>query len=198
MNRIFYFIFALCCLVPFMDINASEVKEGNKISGHVIEDATEENIAFASILIVETGEGTMSNEEGKFTFTNLTPGKYTLRVSAVGYQTSTKEVIVSKDYIAVIHFTLKLDNIAIDEVVVSASRNEIKRWEAPVVVSVASEKLFETINAPDLAKSLNYVTGLRVENNCQNCGFPQVRINGLEGPHKQPPNNKCAQRSIWP
>jgi outer membrane receptor for ferrienterochelin and colicins len=53
------------------------------------------------------------------------------------------------------------------------------------VVSVASVKLFETINSPDLAKSLNYVTGLRVENNCQNCGFPQVRINGLEGPYSQ-------------
>jgi len=26
---------------------------------------------------------------------------------------------------------------------------------------------------------------LRVENNCQNCGFPQVRINGLEGPYSQ-------------
>ena len=24
-----------------------------------------------------------------------------------------------------------------------------------------------------------------MENNCQNCGFPQVRINGLEGPYSQ-------------
>ena len=26
---------------------------------------------------------------------------------------------------------------------------------------------------------------MRVENNCQNCGFQQVRINGLEGPYTQ-------------
>lgn len=185
MNRLFYSFIVLLGLAQFMSASATGIKEGNKISGHVIEYDTEENVSFASILIVETGEGTMSNEEGQFIFSNLTPGKYTLRVSAIGYQTSTKEVTVNKDYTAVIHFKLKLENIAIDEVVVSASRNEIKRWEAPVVVSVASEKLFETINAPDLAKSLNYVTGLRVENNCQNCGFPQVRINGLEGPYSQ-------------
>ena len=48
-----------------------------------------------------------------------------------------------------------------------------------------SAKLFETVNSTDLAKSLNFQSGLRVENNCQNCGFPQVRINGLEGPYSQ-------------
>ena len=32
---------------------------------------------------------------------------------------------------------------------------------------------------------LNFQTGLRVESSCQNCGSPQVRINGLEGPYSQ-------------
>ena len=185
MRRLLYLVIALFGLIPFMQLYATGIKDGNKISGHIIEHSTEENIPFASVLIEETGEGTMSNEQGRFIFSNLAPGKYTLRASAIGYQTATKEVTVSKEYTAVMHFKLKQENIAIEEVVVSASRNEISRWEAPVVVSVASEKLFETINAPDLAKSLNYVTGLRVENNCQNCGFPQVRINGLEGPYSQ-------------
>ena len=161
------------------------IKEGNKISGHIIEDGTEDNIPFAAVLIVETGEGTTSNEEGQFVFSNLAPGKYNLRVTAMGYETMTKEVIVSKEYTAVVHFKLKSDSFVIDEVVVSANRNEISRKDAPVVVSVAALPLFEAVNSIDLAKSLNYVTGLRVENNCQNCGFPQVRINGLEGPYSQ-------------
>ena len=185
MNRLLLLMIALFGISQFISADTTEIREGNKISGHVIEHGAEENIAFASILIIETGEGTMSNEQGQFVFSNLAPGKYTLRASAIGYRTATKEVTVNKDYTAVMHFKLQQENIAIDEIVVSASRNEISRWEAPVVVSVASEKLFETINAPDLAKSLNYVTGLRVENNCQNCGFPQVRINGLEGPYSQ-------------
>lgn len=185
MKRTFFtFLLALCVVLLHAE-EAPVPSEGNMISGHVVEDGSEENIAFASILIVETGEGTMSNENGQFEFRKLPPGKYTLRVSMVGYATSTKEVVVHKDYVSVIHFKLKVEGIAIDEVVVSANRNEISRKDAPVVVSVASMKLFETINSPDLAKSLNYVTGLRVENNCQNCGFPQVRINGLEGPYSQ-------------
>ena len=164
---------------------AHSIKDGNMISGHIIEDGSEENIPYASILIVETGNGTMSNEQGQFEFRDLPAGKYTLRVSAVGYTTATKEVVVSREYTTVVHFKMKVENIAIDEVVVSANRNETSRHEAPVVVSVASKLLFETVNSPDLAKSLNYITGLRVENNCQNCGFPQVRINGLEGPYSQ-------------
>ena len=182
--------FILLILLTFFAtaLNADDItpiKEGNKISGHVIEHGSEESIAFASVLIVETGEGTMSNEQGRFEFTDLKPGKYTLRVSMVGYESMTKEVVASSGYTAVVHFKLKQDNIAIDEVVVSANRNEVNRWEAPVVVSIVSDNLFETVNCPDLAKSLNYITGLRVENNCQNCGFPQVRINGLEGPYSQ-------------
>ena len=178
------FLLSLCVMLLFAS-DPVVIKEGNRIMGHIIEDATEENITYAAVLIVETGNGTTSNEEGQFSFTNLTPGKYTLRVTAMGYETMTKEVVVSKDYTAVVHFKLKSDSFVIDEVVVSANRNEISRKDAPVVVSVAALPLFETVNSVDLAKTLNYVTGLRVENNCQNCGFPQVRINGLEGPYSQ-------------
>ncbi len=185
MKKSYYIL--LIFLLALLPAVASDIKikEGNTISGHVIEAGNEENIPYASVLIIETGDGTVSNEEGQFLFRNLRPGKYTLRVSMVGYETMTKEVVVSSEFTAVVHFKLKVEDNAIDEVVVSANRNEISRKDAPVVVSVASMKLFETVNSPDLAKSLNYVTGLRVENNCQNCGFPQVRINGLEGPYSQ-------------
>ncbi len=100
-----------------------------------------------------------------------------------------------KKYITIIALTImgaflsthaqenQLDTL--QEIVVSANRNATSRKAAPVVVNVVNQKLFETVNSTDLSKSLNYQSGLRVENNCQNCGFPQVRINGLEGPYSQ-------------
>mgnify|MGYP007025259163 CR=1 FL=1 len=36
------------------------------------------------------------------------------------------------------------------------------------------------IDCTSLADGLNYQPGVRVENDCQNCGFTQVRINGLD------------------
>lgn len=186
MKRVFFiFIINFYCLTSLFAYTATGIKEGNMIKGHVIVDATEENIPFATIYIEETGDGTMSNEEGQFEFRNLPTGKYNLRVSAVGYTTVTKEVMVSKEFTSVVHFKLKVEDVVMEELVVSANRNAISRRDAPVVVSVASMELFDAVNSLDLAKSLNYITGLRVENNCQNCGFPQVRINGLEGPYSQ-------------
>lgn len=163
----------------------SPIKEGFMISGHVIEKETEEDIPYATILIVGSGQGTVSNEAGQFQFKNLEEGTYRLCVSAVGYRTLEKSIVVGREYTAVVHFPLEEEAVMVDEVVVSASRTEVSRRDAPVVVNILSPKLFDAVNSTDLAKTLNFQSGLRVENNCQNCGFPQVRINGLDGPYSQ-------------
>ncbi len=165
--------------------SATHINKGNKIFGHVIEKGTEENLSHAAVLMVETGKGTVTNENGEFLLKDIPAGEYTLRVQLLGYVTQEKKVTVSNDFRVDIHFELEESGVMMDEVVVSANRNETTRKEAPVVVNVIGAKLFETVNSTDLAKSLNFQSGLRVENNCQNCGFPQVRINGLEGPYSQ-------------
>lgn len=174
----------LACLgISTRAVNPAE--EGNLIAGRVIEKETQENIPFATVRIVGHSGGTVSNEKGQFEFRNLSAGKYTLRVQAMGYKPMEKTVTVSNTLTAEVYFSLEEESFMTDEVVVSANRNEVSRKMAPVVVNVMSAKLFETVNSTDLAKSLNFQSGLRVENNCQNCGFPQVRINGLEGPYSQ-------------
>lgn len=176
------------CLSATLSLYAGDVKpvrEGNTIAGHVIEKGTENSLPYATILIVETGRGTVSDENGDFIFTDIPEGVYTLRAQLLGYGTQEKKVTVSKEFAVDIHFAMVEEGILTDEVVVSANRNEVSRKVAPVVVNVMGVKLFESVNSTDLAKALNFQSGLRVENNCQNCGFPQVRINGLEGPYSQ-------------
>ena len=56
------------------EVPSTHVKEGYMISGHVIEKSTEENIPFATVLIVGTDKGTMSNEAGQFQFKELAEG----------------------------------------------------------------------------------------------------------------------------
>lgn len=174
----------LAC-VSMSSYAVNPIKEGNMIAGHVIVKSTEESIPFATVMILGTNRGAVSNEEGQFEFRKLAAGKYTLRVQVMGYKTQEKTITVSAEATSVVHFQMEEVSFTTDEVVVSANRNEVSRKAAPVVVNVMSAKLFETVNSTDLAKSLNFQSGLRVENNCQNCGFPQVRINGLEGPYSQ-------------
>ena len=174
----------LAC-VSMSSYAVNPIKEGNMIAGHVIVKGTEESIPFATVMILGTNRGAVSNEEGQFEFRKLAAGKYTLRVQVMGYKTQEKTITVSAEATSVVHFQMEEVSFTTDEVVVSANRNEVSRKAAPVVVNVMSAKLFETVNSTDLARSLNFQSGLRVENNCQNCGFPQVRINGLEGPYSQ-------------
>lgn len=187
MKKLTIFISALVCAIVGMaaEVDNSPVKEGNVITGHVIEKGTENSLPYATVLIVETGAGTVTDADGYFKLKKVPAGKYTLKVNSVGYAQQTKEVNVSNEYTVDVHFVLSEETIMTDEVVVSANRNETSRKLAPVVVNVMNNKLFEMVNSTDLAKSLSYQSGLRVENNCQNCGFPQVRINGLEGPYSQ-------------
>lgn len=182
------FMLALMLIGATCYVHASQnepVRDGNTIAGHVIEYKTEEGLPFATIKILETGNGTTTDENGNFIFKNIKVGEYTLQAEMMGYITQKKKVTVSRDFAVDIHFAMEEKSADMNEVVVSANRNEVSRKDAPVVVNVLSQKLFEQVNSTDLAKALSYQSGLRVENNCQNCGFPQVRINGLEGPYSQ-------------
>jgi hypothetical protein len=72
------------------------IKEGNMIAGHVIVKGTEESIPFATVMILGTNRGAVSNEEGQFEFRKLAAGKYTLRVQVMGYKTQEKTITVQR------------------------------------------------------------------------------------------------------
>ena len=105
------YILLLVLMVMGAGINAyaedvNPVKEGNVISGHVVEKGTENSLPYAAILIVETGQGTVSNEDGEFRFKKVPAGKYTLRVQLLGYETQEKKVTVSNDFTVDVHFLM--------------------------------------------------------------------------------------------
>ncbi len=154
--------------------------ETSKISGHIT--SGEQPVAFANILVKQSFKGTSADENGYFEI-NLPHGAVTLVVSAQGYKTIYKTITLNAATTA--NINLVEDILGLDQVVVSATRNRISKKEAPVIVSVLSPKLFQATQSLSLADGLNYQPGVRVETNCQNCGFTQVRLNGLEGQYTQ-------------
>jgi outer membrane receptor for ferrienterochelin and colicins len=155
------------------------------ISGHTVDKLTNEHIGFITITIKGTTIGTATDATGHFFLKNLPVGDYSIVASAVGYKTIEQKIRLIKGKTLEINFEMVEDAIMLDNVVVSANRNETKRREASNIVNVLTGKLFENTNSVCLAQGLNFQPGLRVENNCQNCGFQQVRINGLEGSYSQ-------------
>ena len=164
---------------------ASTKENVHCVLGKVVDEQSGDPLMGVVLQLIESQLKVTTDAEGEYTILGVKAGKLTMQVDFLGYETQRIEIVVDGEEVVSKDIQLSAKNYDMDEVVVSANRNEVKRCMAPVVVSVLNNKTFETVNSPDLAKSLNYQSGLRVENSCQNCAFPQVRINGLEGPYSQ-------------
>lgn len=160
-------------------------KSDANVFGHVIDKKTGEHLAYATIAIKGTTIGSPTDASGHYYLKNLPEGDFVLVAQMMGYRSQEEKVTFKKGKTLEINFELQEESIALNSVVVSANRNETSRLLAPTLVSVLDVKMLETTNSKNLAQALNFQPGLRVEDNCQNCGFSQVRINGLEGPYSQ-------------
>lgn len=155
------------------------------LTGHTVDKLTREHVGFLSVRIKGTTIGTAVDASGHFALRNLPAEELTVVVSGVGYKTVEKNVDLKRNKSAELSIEIEEDAVMLDNVVVSANRNETKKREAANVVNIITPKLFDNTNSFCLSQGLSCQSGLRVENNCQNCGFQQVRINGLEGPYSQ-------------
>lgn len=144
-----------------------------------------EHIPFATIAVKGTTVGAAADATGHFKMTNLPVGEQVIVFSAVGYKTREMEVFLESNKSVTLSVELEPDVIGIEQVIISADRNSKSRRETPTIVNSINPKLFQRTQNVTLSEGLNFAPGLRMENNCQNCGFSQVRMNGLEGPYSQ-------------
>ena len=129
--------------------------------------------------------GVATESTGHYMIRNVPEGTFTVEVSSVGYKTQTREINIRKGRSYEVNFTLEEDHVQIDGVIVSATRSETTRRMSPTLVNVVGMDTYDRTNATTVAQGLSFQPGVRVENNCQNCGFQQVRINGLDGQYTQ-------------
>ena len=180
MKRI-YILIILCFTVG--NLLAQKPKSDSNIFGHVIAEG--EHQPFVNVTLKGTTIGTATDETGHFRLLNLPSGKVTVRVQLMGYQPEEVEVELQAGESKELNFNLKTDLLGLEEVVVTGDRNAKNRRDASVIVNTITPQLFSVTQSVTLSEGLNFSPGVRMENNCQNCGFNQVRMNGMEGPYSQ-------------
>lgn len=141
-------------------------------------------VPYASIYVKNSSIGTMSDDNGNYEL-NMNVGTVILIIKSQGYRTLEQEITLEANETKQLDFELIEDALGLDQIVVSATRNQITKKEAPVIVKVLTPKIFKASQSFTLADGLNFQPGVRTETNCQNCGFTQVRMNGLEGQYTQ-------------
>ena len=168
------------------DVTDEPVKNTDaNVYGHVKDAKTGEHLPYVVIQIKGTTIGTTTDKTGHFFLKNLPEGSFVIEAKYMGYSTQSQSITIKQDTSKELNFTLSPSDLSLDEVVVSANRNETKRRLAPNLVSVIGGKLFDITQSTCLAQGLNFQPGVRTEDDCQNSGFTQVRINGLDGHYSQ-------------
>ncbi len=87
-----FLLFTTICSAQFSGFGNSGPKIKGKISGMVIDSSSQLPVGFATISMKKAGRtkiinGTLSEEDGSFSFTDVNPGKYDLEFSFIGYST---------------------------------------------------------------------------------------------------------------
>lgn len=160
-------------------------KTDANIAGHVVNKSTGEHIPYVLISIKGTQISVSTDATGHFYLKNLPTGKFTIEARLAGYKSQEIEINTESNKLIEINFELEEDAIMLESLVVSSNKNEVRRQDAATIVGVLTPSLMEHVNANNLSQGLNYQPGLRVEDNCQNCGAMQLRINGLDGAYSQ-------------
>ena len=155
------------------------------ISGHIIDSKTGEHLPYVMVMVGGTQIGIQTSSSGHYAIRNLPLGKHDIIASFVGYKDSAVSMDIEAGKTYEVNFSLEPESLSLDGVVVSATRNRTSRKMAPALVNVIDSRIFASTSSPTLAEGLTFQPGVRIENDCQNCGFTQARINGLDGHYSQ-------------
>ncbi|MBX9603232.1 MAG: TonB-dependent receptor [Bryobacteraceae bacterium] len=142
-------------------------------------------VASARVTVAGVPATTVTAANGLFRLTGLPAGLIRLSVAAQGYFES-RDIQVDPAEEPSIEIRLTEAGTLEQSIVVTGTSTPHLLVDAPVRTELVSHELTEALVKRTLGEALTAtVPGLRIENNCSNCGFSAIRLNGLEGPYTQ-------------
>lgn len=108
------------------------------VRGEVVDASTQRPLAGAQVFIPESGQGTLTNSEGRFVLLNVPDGQVSVRVQMLGYQTDTEVVTVQPGATTNLSFALATEALALDEIVVTGTAGQARRREIGNSISAVS------------------------------------------------------------
>jgi hypothetical protein len=129
---------SLFCLIITIStiLSLSAQLNSGVISGRVYNSKSNEGVPFATIQIWGTTNGTITDIDGKYSFTGLKPGFAELRISSIGFKTYiSSAVMITNSHQVNLDIPLEETEINIGEVVIKASPFA-KKIETPVSVRI--------------------------------------------------------------
>jgi len=117
----------LICLLLVPDYSRSQQKCNYTFSGKVSDSESGDTLAYAAVLIKETGKVALTDEQGNFILQNICKGTYTVMCSYLGYDTIITTITITEN--AHYHFSLKQEIQNSQEVIVKDKKDSRDKQE---------------------------------------------------------------------
>ncbi len=132
------------------------------IRGVVTDSASGENIPYATVSVVGTNRGAVTNNNGFYLIANLPEGKYTITANSIGYDELSKQITVKTGQPQTVNFRLQSAPVEVNEVVITGGRKtEIEEISTSVhVMSQQELKKVPVTAQDDLLRSIQIIPGI--------------------------------------
>lgn len=143
LTKVWYYVIFKSLLVFLLLSGMVYAGQTGKISGYITDKETGEPIFGANVVVEGTYFGAACDLEGYYFINNVTPGKYNVIVSAIGYKKTTiRDVNVKIDLTTSIDVELIPDVLQLgEEVVIQAEKPLIQRDLTSTSVTVSSDDI---------------------------------------------------------
>ncbi|RKZ92025.1 MAG: hypothetical protein DRQ40_09205, partial [Gammaproteobacteria bacterium] len=153
--------------VSLLQIQASAPQKPGEIQGYIREAASVEPIAFASVAIMGTTLGTISDNRGFYSLKHIQPGTHQLRISFIGYADYDVSVEVRDGEVTEQDINLTLTSIQGEEVTITAmARGQAKAINTQIMAknikNVISEQKIRELPDANAAEALARLPGVSV------------------------------------
>jgi len=145
----------------------------NTITGSVT-DSNKQSIPGANVTIVGSSGGVSTDFDGTFKLTTSSKPPFTIKVSAVGFETKTINVTSANQKVDVV---LKDEETKLDEIVVSASRTPERVIESPVTIERMGIQEIRNTTAPTFYDGLENLK--EVNFNTSSISFKSINTRGF-------------------
>jgi outer membrane receptor protein involved in Fe transport len=145
-------------LLIFLISNRSSA-QAVTVSGKISNEDSKDAIPAASILLKGGTSGTFTDSHGNFKFTVNHAFPFTLVISSIGYES--KEFVV-ESVSSAIEIELKPSSVIGTEVVVSATRSQIRSLESPVSIERMGSAAIREVPGPSFYDAIGNLKGVDV------------------------------------
>lgn len=153
------------------------------IKGELIDSATNQAISYATLSLHKAGkdkiiDGILSDDDGKFKFSEVVNGKYDIRISFLGYEDKmleSVEVTLKKPTLNLEEVMLSTSSVVLDEVQVTEKRALIENKVDKIVFNAEDDASTAGGDATDVLRKVPMLA-VDLDGNVSIRGSQQIRI----------------------